>query len=346
MDATLDAMSLVALSGLATMPSAKPYTMRPLSSVDAQAMTSLIQGDGIGWQQTADDISQLLRGDAADVVGAFEEGSGELVSVAALPRFRGDKGEWAWLCYVATAPRARRQGLATGLVASLFQDLAAGTPAGLYGSALGAPLYASKFGFVDRGFAHLVRLPGSRLVDASAHLIGPTIGGLSLVRARDYGLRGIAELDEEVYCTNREDTLRRWAEAMPGAAWVLADDSGRCQGFILGRAASDGTLWLGPLISTSHSGAEALLRAALSGLPRSVSAVQMLAVDVWDHGRKHQAGTSEGLALVDSLGFEQLGAEPSRLMVRGIEPAWIKRAPGARSAASARVFCAAGFEWG
>ena len=201
-DATRDAMSLVALSGLATMPSAKPYTMRPLSSVDAQAMTSLIQGDGIGWQQTADDISQLLRGDAADVVGAFEEGSGELVSVAALPRFRGDKGEWAWLCYVATAPRARRQGLATGLVASLFQDLAAGTPAGLYGQ-LGAPLYASKFGFVDRGFAHLVRLPGSRLVDASAHLIGPTIGGLSLVRARDYGLRGIAELDEEVYCTNR-----------------------------------------------------------------------------------------------------------------------------------------------
>ena len=72
----------------------------------------------------------------------------------------------------------------------------------------------------------------------------------------------------------------------------------------------------------------------------------MLAVDVWDGGQTAASAAGEALALAEMLGFERLGAKSSRLMVRGGEPAWVKRAPAARAAGFPRVFFAAGFEWG
>ena len=160
------------------------------------------------------------------------------------------------------------------MLTTLLDDLPAATPVGLYGSALGARLYASKFGFVDRGTAQLLQISLDGRAVASSAFVGPIPGAPSLVPAGEH-MRGIAELDEEVYCARRERDLARWADTVPGAAWALTDDSGRCEGFVLGRRAEDGAVWLGPLISRTSSGAEALLRAALSGLPAGTAAVQI-----------------------------------------------------------------------
>ena len=60
----------------------------------------------------------------------------------------------------------------------------------------------------------------------------------------------------------------------------------------------------------------------------------------------------EGSALADRVGFERVGAVPSRLMTRGPSGsgpgsiAWVDRMPRARAESLPRPFAAAGYEFG
>ena len=89
------------------------FRVRALGPDDVLASASLIHADGIGWQQTEEDLKQVLNGQ--DALGVFLGDS--LVSMATLPAIAPDFG---WLAYVATAPDARRRGYARLLVSQLL----------------------------------------------------------------------------------------------------------------------------------------------------------------------------------------------------------------------------------
>jgi len=88
-------------------------------------MESLIHSPGVGWQQTSTDLAELLDDHHGAALGIFDSSTGALLCQAMLPSFcPGGDQFWGWLAYVATAPEARRRGLATSLVSAL---LASGT---------------------------------------------------------------------------------------------------------------------------------------------------------------------------------------------------------------------------
>ena len=344
-------------------------TTRLLCPADAPMMASLIRA--LDWGQTADDLVQVMANGPA--LGTFDAASNELVSMAALPGYDSattdkDTG-FSWLAYVATKAEARKRGLASAKLITLFGGLAPTQPVALYGSLLGAPLYASRFDFVDRGSAHLMCIKSEALAsEALAHLQphaavdGDLLDGGTLVPASEC-LPQVAKLDALVYGTDRSAALARWVQspppqpACPPASWAILHRDGHATGCIVARPiSSSGGVFLGPLIASSGASAEALLRQSLSairawGLEGGVT--ELLTIQPWEQGKEADAsGESASRLLAESLGFEQVAA--SRLMVmRGdgrAAPAWIDRAAQARRAAPVAAspwpWAAAGFEWG
>jgi len=159
----------------------------PLRIPDAPIMTNFMQGDGIGWQQTQDDLCNLLSIDDSLMLGLFcgnddqnnskcDDDRIDLLSMAGLSTFHSDPSssvstsgnvdDYGWLSYVATAPHARRKGYASTLVSKLLKSSLLSSssssinklpeinhkqlPVGLFASSLGAPLY-ERNGFVSSG---------------------------------------------------------------------------------------------------------------------------------------------------------------------------------------------------
>ena len=187
---------------------------RRLRALDAPSVTALIHT--VGWQQTQSDIDALLTRDESSAIGtfeeaAFEDGDGELLSVAAMQTFHAPSSRdtgYGWLCYVATAPQMRRRGLASALVTTLLSSVPAGSSIGLYGSVDGAPLYERRFAFVDRGHAQLLEFNKAKM--SAVHT--PTKpAGCSLVPAAK-ALPEVLALDRECYGVDRAEALSRWAE--------------------------------------------------------------------------------------------------------------------------------------
>ena len=334
--------------------------VRRLRPVDVPVVAALIHS--IGWGQTASDVENLLSREECRALGSYEEagfedGPGELLSIAALqcfdePQSREETRGYGWLCYVATEPHARRKGLAGALITMLLSAAPVGTSLGLYGSAVGAPLYEKRFGFVDRGHAQFMSL-GS---DALRSIQPPTAlpPGCSLAPASEV-LPGVLALDQTVYGVDRSQELSRWACVEPAtgqtrrACWALVS-GGDVVGFVLGRAMHPGErIFLGPLIARTEDEAEVLLHAALSALSDDIEEVSMLVLDV---GGPAGEIYGEGSALADRVGFERVGAVPSRLMTRGPSGsgpgsiAWVDRLPRARAENLPRPFAAAGYEFG
>jgi GNAT superfamily N-acetyltransferase len=317
--------------------------MRNLCASDVPSVATLIHS--IGWQQTEEDLLSLVAG--GTVIGDFEAETGELLSVAALQTFHEPSGTalesehargYSWLSYVATAPRARRRGLASALVASLLASAPAGVPIGLYGSADGAPLYASRFGFVDCAQAQLMALAPHHAPCNPSPSSAPR--GCVLVPASE-ALDEIAALDARVYGVDRAAALRRWARAgsVGRAGWALQCD-GEVVGFVLSRALHDGVI-LGPLVCRGDDEADALLSCALGSLGSERPTVQMLVLRV----------DAEAEALAARFGFERVGEVPARLMVAATVAAhasmpWLDRMPQARVERAPRPFAAAGYEFG
>ena len=218
-------VAAAALVTLAPTAAAAGHVTRPLLPSDVPSMAGLIHSDGIGWGQTEDDLLTLFRADNSVFLGAFDESTNELLSMAGLPA-HGTCHRWSWLCYVVTAPSAQRRGLATDLLNALFANAPSNVPIGLYGSPAGAPMYAAKFGFTDRGTAHLVSLSrtvckeGASEPTAAAAAAADQSAGtapLSVVPLSAERLPEIATLDAYACCVQRPDALAAWAKAVPGA---------------------------------------------------------------------------------------------------------------------------------
>ena len=327
---------------------------RPLRRADVPDVTALIHS--FGWGQTSTDIEGCLDSTETQTLGEFDTATNQLLSMAVLQVFTrrstSDTG-YGWLSYVATAPHARRRGLASALITTLLSTAPQNVPIGLYGSPDGAPLYAARFGFVDRGHANLVELS----TDALRAIQCPTApSGCALVPAAEV-MSAIIALDELTSGVDRSAALARWAATTPEACWALRSDAdgGEVVGFVLCRPLHPSGVFIGPLTCRNDAEAEALLRAALSSVPRETPLAQMLTVDVWG-GEGALPGPptgdeapGEALELATGrLGFARLGAVPSRLMVHGTRPPvpWVERAARARREGATRPFAAAGFEFG
>jgi GNAT superfamily N-acetyltransferase len=327
------------------------FRVRALGPDDVLASASLIHADGIGWQQTEEDLKQVLNGQ--DALGVFLGDS--LVSMATLPAIAPDFG---WLAYVATAPDARRRGYARLLVSQLLSARGNRFACGLYGSEMGAPLYRS-LGFTDRGEAKLVELrKGSRSRSRST---ARPLAGAKLVPAAE-ALPQLLALDASIYGSDRSALLTRWSRGLPDVGWVLLDEEGhRAEGYVLGRPVfPSGGTWLGPLVARDERAAATLLEAAIEGCDGEL--VQALLPSAYDFDKRARqwrppppsdqaADGGEAWALARQFGFEALGDAPILLMVRSedeeVLPPWGKRLlPDARRVRTARPFLATGFELG
>ena len=329
------------------------FRVRALGMDDALASTSLIRGDGVGWQQTEEDLRLALTG--GNALGVFQDG--ELVSMAALPTIAPNFG---WLAYVATAPTARRRGYARQLVSQLLlsrkQD---DFTCGLYGSEMGAPLYRS-LGFTERGEARLVEL---RRRSVELRRRSPRVGvtrPANLVPAAE-ALPQLQALDAAVYGTDRSALLNRWCQKRPGVGWViLSDDGTKADGFVLGRPifSSSGGTWVGPLIARDEKAASTLLQAAIDGCEGELVQALLPRWYVYDDRSREwhpplsdeAASNGEAWALAQQFAFETVGT-PSLLMVRSKDeetlPPWGHRLlPEAQAMQTARPFLATGFEFG
>ena len=320
--------------------------LRQLQATDAPAAAALIHGEGIGWDQTEDDLRRAF-GEGGGL-GVFDTG-GELRSMAVLNKVGKASG---WLSYVATAPSARRRGYARLLVERLLAACPEDFACGLYSSELGGPLYAS-LGFVDQGSAQLVAL--------SAASLGPGVTGSSgrstagLVRATD-ALPQLLALDAAVYGTDRSAMLTDWS--LHPASWVLPSADGRSAlGYVLGRPTFPEGAFIGPIVASDVQAAERLLCAAIgsatsSGCSQFQSLIPSICPQPADGSSFadgcSDSGASDGLLLVERMGFERLGSA-ARLMVRGgpsLPPWCATMLPSARVAGVARPFAATGFEFG
>ena len=336
--------------------------IRILRASDASAMTSLIQGPGIGWQQTTSDVEHVLE--QGTVLGIHD--SSQLASTAAWIPTGNDFG---WLAYVATAPASRRRGHARELVSRLLATTAAQggcLNCGLFGSELGAPLYAS-LGFSTRGDAQFVEAQLPLSVDQRGCAQRPD----RLVPAAE-ALPQLLALDAVIYGVDRSALLTRWSQRMPEAGWVLLSADGHtADGYVLGRAIHPaGGAWIGPLVARDVREAESLLRAALEGAAASgCDKVQALLpallafeerTQTWQPrraadgsvgaGEGGEGGEDAARALAARYGFRAVGT-PSLLMVRSDDPRalppWAQRLlPEALQQGSARPFAATGFEFG
>ena len=349
---------------------------RRIRPTDVPGWQTLIQA--LGWGQTCEDLQFCLR--CGPAIGSFDE-AGSLLSTAALPAyssgselhgFSSDDGDlgFSWLAYVATRDSARKRGLASTQVDNLLNEVPQTRPIGLYGSVLGAPLYASR-GFVDRGAAHLMCLSSEALAQMAKAPIGEHVSqaeiGGKLVPASEC-LQQVVELEACVYGTcDRSAALSRWVDSprpapdSPPLSWAVLDpQSQKALGCIVARPISTSGIMLGPLIGSTRPMVEGLLRQALVAAgERRVQVVELLAIHPW--ATDVPDGADESLALAERLGFEQVSV--SRLMVRGggadepqgqrhgarRAPPWIDRTVRARKLGDASMpwpWAAAGFEYG
>lgn len=322
-------------------PSNSQQVIRRLCAPDATSVTSLIHQ--IGWQQTESDVRELLSREESVAMGAFEEG-GELLSMAALQSFEEPSPGYKWLCYVATAPQARRRGLATAVLTMLFSSVPDGSSIGLYGSVDGGPLYERSFEFVDCGKAQLFGMGRDALNTVCSHAV-PL--GCSFVPASAV-LPEVLALDLQCYGVDRAEALSGWTHS--SACWALLGPEGDAVGFVMGRPMHPGSgVFIGPLIAQSEAEAEALLRMALSALPADTQQVNLLVIDVCGmpvHYGEGLADDHEGMSLATRIGFEPVGEFPARLMARGPMMPWVDNLPKARQEGATRPFAAAGYEFG
>lgn len=230
-------------------------SLRPLLRADAPAMEALIHGDGVGFQQTSSDLRALLDTvSEGGCLGAFDDRTGALLSMAALPTYSPSKEhEWSWLAYVATDVRARRRGLASSLVMALLSTVPASRPLGLYGSALGAPIY-ERMGFADAGRAQLCNLPGDALSVIGAAETLPQLDRAHIVPASSV-LPAVSSLIDRTYSASHSGALySQWAR--PTASVALVREDGVATGVVLSRPVTDDGVWLGPLIAETAEAAE------------------------------------------------------------------------------------------
>lgn len=220
-------------------------------------------------------------------------------------------GRFAWVSMVLVLPEQRRKGHATCLLRIALADLK--------NRALTPILDATPAGhgvYLQEGFKDTWGFRRFQLEEAIAALERPT----QVRPLRESDWPQLLALDAQAFGAGRERLLRALAARLPQAA-LVAEESGRLAGFLLGRDGRE-ACQLGPLVARSSDAARALLAEALAEVPPP------LYLDVVDR----EPGIS---AWLESLGFEF--QRPFTRMVRGAPVA-----PGE----AGLVYCPAGPELG
>ena len=220
-------------------------------------------------------------------------------------------GRFAWVSMVLVLPEHRRQGYATQLLRKALAELE--------NRALTPILDATPAGrevYVQEGFRDTWGFRRFQLQETIAALERPT--KVRPLRASDWP--PLLALDALAFGASRERLLRSLAARLPQAA-LVAEESGRLAGFLLGRDGREARQ-LGPLVARSSDAARALLAEALAKV------TPPLILDVVDR----EPGIT---AWLESLGFEF--QRPFTRMVHGALVA-----PGE----AGLVYCPAGPELG
>jgi ribosomal protein S18 acetylase RimI-like enzyme len=220
-------------------------------------------------------------------------------------------GRFAWVSMVLVLPQHRRKGYATQLLRKALAELE--------NRALTPILDATPAGhevYLQEGFRDTWGFRRFQLQETIAAIERPT--GVRPLRATDWPQ--LLALDAQAFGANRERLLRSLAARLPQAA-LVAEESGRLAGFLLGRDGREARQ-LGPLAARSSDAARALLAEALAKV------TPPLVLDVVDR----EPGIT---AWLKSLGFEF--QRPFTRMVHGALVA-----PGE----AGLVYCPAGPELG
>lgn len=223
-------------------------------------------------------------------------------------------GRFAWVSMVLVLPEHRRLGYATQLLRKALAELE--------NRALTPILDATPAGrevYVLEGFRDTWGYRRFQLQETIAAIERPT--GVRPLRATDWPQ--LLALDAQAFGASRERLLRSLAARLPQAA-LVAEESGRLAGFVLGRDGREARQ-LGPLVARSSDATRALLADALAQVPPP------LYLDVVDR----EPGIT---AWLESLGFQF--QRPFTRMVLGTRGAAV--APGE----AGLVFCPAGPELG
>jgi GNAT superfamily N-acetyltransferase len=164
-----------------------------------------------------------------------------------------DYGPCAYVGLVGVLPAMRRRGIALALMRHLLNWLDdRGCPTTLLdASAAGAPLY-ERLGFVDDDEALFFVRATDGLPDAGA----PHRPCEPLTAA---DLPEVVAFDAPIYGAPRTALLASYLASYPGRAYVTRDAAGQLTGYLIAQS----TL-IGPWAARTPTGAEALLRAALT----------------------------------------------------------------------------------
>jgi GNAT superfamily N-acetyltransferase len=203
------------------------------------------------WNQTADDWRTMLS--LGEGFGLVDPAGTIVATSLALPYASGGFG---WISMVLVTGSRRRQGLATRLMESAMQSLAAkNLTAILDATPAGREVYRLL------GFADTWGIDRMQCLAAPVLALAPA-GAVREMTDADWP--AVCALDARTFAADRSGLLAALRVRLPPAALVSERD-GRIDGFLLGR---DGRLanQLGPCVAGDEQTAIALLAAALRGV--------------------------------------------------------------------------------
>lgn len=193
------------------------FAIRRFGAEELDAMVAL--SAGVGWNQSADEIGEIIARSGKYLLGAFA--GNELVGVAAGYPYRGSG--FAYINEVIVREDWRRRGAATALLDELLPLVTKDYPVlRLCATAMGRPIY-ERFGF----FPYATLSFG----DFSSSADAPAADG-DVVPLTDRELPQACRLDRANFGADRTALIRSLARRAPSDAWCLVR-GGQVAGFVV-----------------------------------------------------------------------------------------------------------------
>jgi|GEM_PF-3211547 len=195
----------------------KMLEIRHFGVEETAAMTEL--SADVGWNQPADEISEIIERSGKYLLGAFSDG--KLIGVVA--GYAYHQGGFVYINEVIVHSEWRRRGVATGLLKRLLPLVTGDYPImRLCATAMGRPLY-ERFGF----------FPYATLSFGDLSAAGkPDPAGGEFIPLTNWELPQVCRLDQENFGADRSAILCSLVRRAPRDAWCLTR-GGMVAGFIV-----------------------------------------------------------------------------------------------------------------